>query len=422
MLVGFSGGLDSTVLLHWLASNPAIRATGLRALHVHHGLQAGADVWAAHCQQVCDAWDIGLQTVHVQVHNHGQGPEAAARQARRQAFANTLQPGQWLALAHHQDDQAETFLLRALRGSGSDGLAAMQVFSQLGPHRLWRPLLDQPRSALHAYARQHELRWVDDPSNDSSAFDRNFLRQQVLPLLQQRWPQAAAALALSAQRSGQDSALLLQRDQQLLDQLVAAGSADHLPVTALLTLEQTQRARLLRRWLQQRHAPPLPGHLHQALDAQVLGAGRDRQASIGWSAGWQLRRWRDALYLLPPLPSPAADWQALWDGHQPLALPDGSHWRLQGAAGFSRPLRVSLRRGGERLRLPGREHHTALKDCLQQLSVPPWQRLWLPLLWDGDELLAVGTLLRAQGFSPPLVANGATLQQLPDAPVASSTD
>ena len=112
----------------------------------------------------------------------------------------------------------------ALRGSGSDGLAAMQVFSQLGPHRLWRPLLDQPRSALHAYARQHELRWVDDPSNDSSAFDRNFLRQQVLPLLQQRWPQAAAALALSAQRSGQDSALLLQRDQQLLDQLVAAGS------------------------------------------------------------------------------------------------------------------------------------------------------------------------------------------------------
>ena len=422
LLVGFSGGLDSTVLLHWLASNPAIRAAGLRALHVHHGLQAAADAWAAHCQQVCDALGIELKTLRVQVHNHGQGPEAAARDARRQAFADSLQAGQWLALAHHQDDQAETFLLRALRGSGCDGLAAMQVFSRLGPHRLWRPLLEQPRSALHAYALQHRLHWIDDPSNDSDAFDRNFLRQQVMPLLQQRWPQAAAALALSARRCGQDSVLLLQHDQQRLQQLAPGGERDHLPVSALLALGEAQRARLLRRWLQQHPAPPLPGHLHRQLDAQVLSAGHDRQACIGWAGGWQLRRWRDALYLLPPLPLPDPHWQAHWDGRQPLRLPDGSHWQLQGATGFGRPLRVSLRRGGERLRLPGRNHHTALKDCLQQLALPPWQRPWLPLLWDAGELLAAGAGLRAQGFAPPLVASGATLQLLPHTAAVRATD
>lgn len=422
LLVGFSGGLDSTVLLHWLAANPAIRAAGLRAVHIHHGLQAAADAWAAHCQQVCDSLGIGLQTLRVQVSNHGQGPEAAARDARRQAFADCLQAGQWLVLAHHQDDQAETFLLRALRGSGSDGLAAMHTHSRLGPHRLWRPLLEQPRSALHAYALQHRLHWIDDPSNDSPAFDRNFLRQQVMPLLRQRWPQATASLALSAGRCGQDSHLLRQHDQQHLKQLADTGSGDHLPVAALLALGEVQRARLLRCWLQQHRAPPLPGHLHRQLDAQVLPARHDRQASLRWAGGWQLRRWRDGVYLLPPLPRPDPHWQILWDGRQPLRLPDGRRWQLQGASGFARPLQVRLRRGGERLRLPGRDHHSALKECLQQLSLPPWQRPWLPLLWDGDELLAAGAGLRAQGFAPPRVAGGATLQLLPPAAPVNATD
>lgn len=420
LLVGFSGGLDSTVLLHWLAANPAIRAAGLQAVHVHHGLQDAADAWASHCQQVCTALDVPLHIERVQVISHGQGPEAAARDARRAAFLHCLQAGQWLALAHHQDDQAETFLLRALRGSGCDGLAAMQPVSQLGAHPLWRPLLAHPRSALLAYARQHRLHWIEDPSNASDAFDRNFLRQQVLPLLAQRWPQAAASLALSAQRCSQDSGLLRQHDQQLLDQLQPTGhSADHLPIPPLAALPDAQRARVLRRWLQQHQAPPLPGHQHGLLDTQVLGSEHDRQASVSWAGGWQLRRWREHLYLLPPQPRPDPHWQAHWDGREPLALPDGSHWQLHGSDGFASTLQVSLRQGGERLRLPGRDHHSALKDCLQHLQLPPWQRGWLPLLWDGDELLAVGQLLLAQGFAPPRVAAGARLLQLrPTGPAA----
>lgn len=418
LLVGFSGGLDSSVLLHWLAADPAIRRDGLQAVHVHHGLQQPADHWAAHCQRVCDALGIDLHTVRVTVRNHGQGLEAAAREARRQAFAQRLQPGQWLALAHHRDDQAETFLLRALRGSGCDGLAAMQPLSRLAGHRLWRPLLDHPRNALEAYARQHRLEWVEDPSNGSEDFDRNFLRRQVLPLLAQRWPQAAAALATSAARCAEDASVLASTDQQHLQSLSQDLHGGHsLPVAGLLALDAPARARALRLWLRQQHAPALPGQQHRQLDQQVLASGHDRQARISWAGGWQLRRWRHHLYLLPPAATPDPRWQARWDGHGPLQLPDGSHWQLQHSAGFSRPLRVSLRQGGERLRLPGRAHHTALKDCLQQLHLPPWQRIWLPLLWDGDELLAAGDQLRAQGFAPPLVDAGAQLQR-----VAAATD
>lgn len=410
LLVGFSGGLDSTVLLHWLASNPAVVATGLSAVHVHHGLQAQADAWAGHCQRVCRHWGIALHICHVQVQSDGRGMEAAARDARRQAFARSLQPGQWLALAHHLDDQAETFLLRALRGSGADGLGAMRQHDRLGDHVLWRPLLELPRAQLLAYAQAHGLDWIEDPSNTCTDIDRNFLRQQVMPLLNARFEQASQRLALSAQRSGQDAALLRVHDQAALDALRRPGRS--LSVAGLLALQATARARSLRAWLRQQHAPPLPGHLHAVLDGQVLACPDDRAAQLAW-AGWQLRRWRDAVFLLPPqLPAPPADWSLAWDGRQPLVLPDGSRWLLENAPdGFSQPLQVSLRQGGERLILPGRSHHTALKDCLQQAGVPPWQRPWLPLLWHDGQLLAAGQVVQAAAFAPPLVPAGARLVQ-----------
>lgn len=410
LLVGFSGGLDSTVLLHWLAAQPAIRQTGLTAVHVHHGLQARADDWAGHCQRICRQWDIALHTCHVQVQRDGRGMEAAARDARRQAFAGLLQPGQWLALAHHQDDQAETFLLRALRGSGTDGLGAMRQHDRLADNVLWRPLLDQPRAQLLAYARAHGLDWIEDPSNTCTDIDRNFLRQQVMPLLQDRFARAGQRLALSARRSGEDADLLRTQDRHTLDGLRLA--TDGLSVPGLLALQATARARAVRAWLRQQHAPPLPGHLHAVLDAQVLACTPDRAAQLAW-AGWQLRRWRDGLYLLPPRPAqPDTGWSAYWDGRQPLALPDGSVWLLDNAPdGFSQPLQVRLRRGGERLVLPGRGHHSALKDCLQQAGIPPWQRPWLPLLWHQEQLLAAGEVVQAAAFAPPLVPPGARLRR-----------
>lgn len=405
--VGFSGGLDSTVLLHWLASSPAVRAAGMSALHVHHGLQAGADDWATHCQHVADGLGVPLTIARVRVLPDGQGIEAAARNARRAAFAAHLTTGQWLALAHHRDDQAETFLLRALRGSGVDGLAAMRQHAPLAGHTLWRPLLDISRRELAHYAHQHGLHWIDDPSNAGDDFDRNFLRHHVLPQLVQRWPDAADRLALCAARCADDAGQLQAHDRRTLDNLRTGDDA--LDIPALLGLDTVTRARAVRAWLQENRASPLPGHLHAVLDAQVLDCPADRAACLRWDGGWQLRRWRHTLHLLPIQPTVDPDWETHWDGHAPLPLPHGAELCLRGAERFARPMTVRFRRGGERIRLPGRQHDHALKDCLQQAGLPPWLREQLPLLWYGDVLVTAGDAVIGAAFAPPLVNAGAYL-------------
>src|SRR3546814_1922150 len=187
-------GLDSVVLLHLLCARPEVRNAGLRAIHVHHGLQSVADDWASHCRALCEALDVPLQVVDVDVErDSGFGLEAAARAARRRAFAAALRDDEVLALAHHRDDQAETFLLRALRASGPDGLAAMLPWQRFANGWLWRPLLDVPRASLLSHARAHGLRWIADPSNEDTAHDRNFLPHRALPLPRARWPDATAA-------------------------------------------------------------------------------------------------------------------------------------------------------------------------------------------------------------------------------------
>ncbi len=411
LLLGLSGGLDSTVLLHLLAQQPSYRSAGLRALHVHHGLHADADAWAAQCAQLCAALAVPLQVVRVQVpRDSGDGLEAAARQARRHAFAQALQPGEWLALAQHRDDQAETFLLRALRASGPDGLAAMQALSDFAGSRLWRPLLAQPRSVLHAYAQQHGLQWIDDPSNADPGFDRNFLRLQVLPLLRQRWPHADAVLARSAQLCADASTLLEADDRTALDALQDAPGAP-LPLAPLRALPAARRARVLRHWVAQAGLPPLPAAGLAAIERDLLQPRADAAAQFAWH-GACVRSWHDTLYAeRDPAPWPA-DWQAQWDGRAPLALPDGRrlHLRADTTLAFDTPLLVRARRGGERLLLPGRTQSQALKHLLQTQALPPWQRMRLPLLFDATQLLAAGPDLLAAPLHDWLQAHAARLE------------
>lgn len=412
LLVGYSGGVDSTVLLHWLWRCAQSSGTSLRAVHVHHGLQPAADDWVLHCRQQCAALGIELAVHRVTVDDHsGLGQEGAARQARRAAFAAELREGETLALAQHQDDQAETFLLRALRGSGVDGLAAMSAHSRLGEHPLWRPLLSAPRTALLDYARQHALHWVEDPSNGEEHADRNFLRLQVLPLLRQRWRHAAAALAGSSAHCGQTRELLDEEDAELIAHLEIAPRV--LSLQLLRQVSPARAARVLRAWVIGHGAAPLPATvLQQALD-ELLTAGNDRQARVRWH-DHAIQQWREHAYLLPAqLPALPRDWQAAWDGRTPLALPDGGQLRLQGAAAFERPLQVRARAGGERILLPGRQHTHALKDCLQREHLAPWRRAQLPLIFDGTQLLAAADVVIGAPLQAWLQANEAQLQWRP---------
>ncbi|WP_101925790.1 MULTISPECIES: tRNA lysidine(34) synthetase TilS [Luteimonas] len=410
VLVGFSGGLDSTALLHRLARDPDLRARGLRAVHVHHGLQAGADAWAAQCRGFCAALDVPLAVVRVVVDRaSGLGLEGAARAARHAAFAGALGDGELLALAHHRDDQAETFLLRALRASGPDGLAAMRAQRPLARGQLWRPLLDTPRAALLAYARSHALTWVEDPSNARDDADRNFLRHQVLPLLRTRWPHAAAALATAAELQAGTVGLLDSGDADALAQ-VRSLDPQVLRVEALRGLPAARRARVLRRWVAGLGLAPLPAAGVAWCDATGLAASSDRTPCFEWH-GCRLQRWRDLLHAdraHPPLP---AAFEVRWTGETPLPLPGGGVLRLAPAAAWPWPVTVRARRGGERIVQPGRPHSHALQHVLQSLGVPPWVRAGLPLLVDDeDRLLAAGDLAFAAEADAWLRTHGAVMR------------
>ncbi len=389
LLLGLSGGLDSMALLHLLTDAGA----RLRALHVHHGLHPDADAWEQHCRRACEALGVPFVLARVQVTRDGDGLEAAARDARHAAFAAHLRAGETLVLAHHRDDQAETVLLRLLRASGTGGLAAMRPRRDFGHGVVWRPLLDVSRADLLAYAQAKGLAWIEDPSNQDDTLDRNFLRARVLPVLAERWPQAAAALARSAALLAGDARLLDAETTNRLAQVQGAAPA-FLSVPGLLALEPGWRHRVIRAWLAALDLPPLPGAALARIDAEMLPVRGDAEPEYRW-AGCVLRRWRDQLFAEAARAALPTDWQAAWSGAEPLDLPTGDQLAFESADPAAAPatmtLSVRARRGGERITLPGRKHSHALKKLLQELDVPPWERERLPLVFaDDGDLLAAG--------------------------------
>ena len=416
VVVGYSGGLDSSVLLHRLACDPEMRARGLSAIHVHHGLHSAADDWAKQCSDVCEELGVPLQRIQVDVSRAaGIGIEAAAREARHRAFASILGVDDVLALAHHQDDQAETFLLRALRASGSDGLAAMRPWRRFGKAWLWRPLLSQPRALLEAYAREQRLSWIEDPSNQDEAFERNFLRQQVLPLLRERWPHADASFARCASLAAESHDLLAADDAVALAS-VRTIDPQVVSVPALSRLPVARRARVLRRWIATLDLPPLPANGLASIERTLLQSRADSSAEFAWR-GIVLRRWRDVLHVeRQRAPLPVA-FRTEWNGHGLLPLSTGDTLAFEtvdgsaDASAMPSPLVVHARQGGERITLPGRRHSHALKHVLQDLGVPPWTRERLPLLSDArGTLMAVGDLAYSAGFDAWLRDHGMRLR------------
>ncbi|MFF7108163.1 tRNA lysidine(34) synthetase TilS [Pseudomonas sichuanensis] len=391
--IAFSGGLDSTVLLHLLADYARNHpAPPLRAVHVHHGLQAAADAWPAHCKTVCDALGIELDVIRVQV-APGASLEQAARDARYAAFEKLLAPGAVLFTGQHRDDQAETLLFRLLRGAGLRGLSAMPEVRPLGQGVLVRPMLKLSREQLQAYARSKELAWVDDPSNSDTNFARNYLRGEVLPLLRQRWPQGEASLARSAEHLGEALGLL---DELATDDLATAcGNAplpwlglDSLDLATLAALSPARQRNALQYWLGRRTRLPDSRHWagwndlrDAAVDARPVWRLTDGELQRSHGRIWWLSgEWQRA-------PSGAPAWQ---DPTRPLALPGNGHVRLA-AQSAAAGLRIAYRQGGEVLDLPGRGRRD-LKRLLNELQIPHFVRPRLPLLYQGEQLLAVANL------------------------------
>ncbi len=396
--LAFSGGLDSHVLLHALVQVRMQTPLRLTAVHIDHGLQPLSREWAAHCLRVCKALDVACIVESIEVKRDGKkGVEAAARSARYEKLRAHVASGDILLTAHHQDDQAETFLLQLFRGAGVQGLAAMPAIADFGAGRLARPLLAFPRRALEDYAGLHGLSWIEDVSNADRRYTRNFIRHQILPLIRGRWPQAAKVLARAA-RNAADAASLLN-EIGAADLAHCRADSGGLSMAALRALSPARVHNVVRAWLRaQGFLPPSRLHL-QHITRQLFQSPKSRYALIKWP-GVEIHRYRDVLYAMPALPAIQA-LDIAWDLAAPLALPMlGCRLSAMPATGeglsreqlSGRPLRVRLRRGGETCRLPGRGHRHKLKKMLQARGVPPWQRARLPLLYVDEDLAAVADL------------------------------
>lgn len=384
--VAVSGGLDSCLLLTLAAHAARRHPRPLYALHVNHGLQAAACEFEAHCRRLCSRLGVPLFVERVEVStDNGLGVEGAAREARYMAFARRVAIGDTLWLAQHRSDQAETFLLAALRGSGVRGLAAMPPVRDWRGRCLMRPWLDVPRAALEEAASRSRLEWIEDPSNTDQGLDRNFLRHRVLPLLENRWPAAQASLAQAASLAGESDALL--GDLAALDLATAGGSPGCLSVASLAGLSPP-RQRLLIRDCCARLGLASPGAARLSSLLAQLEARGDAEVCVAWPGG-EGRIWRGALYLQAPLAALPADWQAAWDGVTALQTPVGRlTCGVQAESGGTRDLWLRARRGGERLDLAGRGRRD-LKRLLQEWDVPPWQRSRLLVVWHADQVIAV---------------------------------
>jgi tRNA(Ile)-lysidine synthase len=394
-LAAFSGGLDSTLLL------TALVRLGLgarvRAAYVDHGLHADSAAWAEHSRAVAAALGVEFASVRVAVEDVPvHGLEAAARDARYRALGSLLTPGEVLLTAHHGDDQLETVLLRLLRGSGVRGLRGIIPFGPFGLGFLGRPLLGFTRAELHSQAVAWGLTWIEDPSNRLVRHDRNFLRRDVLPALNARWPAAVLHAGRMAEQMSDAEAILdavAAQDAAVLEQ------PNRVPRAVLAGLDPARQRNLLRHLLR-RVGLGVPSSVkidelrHALLETRV-----DAQPLVRWPGG-DGRVFRRELHLLAPLPEPSPRRYAAklaphqgWDGPEgELAfVPSGTAPGLP-TAWLDEGLTLRFRAGGEQFQPLGRPHRQPLKRWLQDAGVVPWMRGRIPLLFRGEELVAVGDL------------------------------
>jgi tRNA(Ile)-lysidine synthase len=396
ILIGLSGGMDSVVLLHLLQSIAPRFQFQLSALHVHHGISSNADAWAEFCIKLCAQYAIPLQVERVDIAplRDEHGVEAAARKLRHAVFLK--QVCDFVALAHHADDQAETLMLQLLRGAGVKGVSAMPGLkpANLQMHATVRPLLDVSRELLHDYATQNGLSWIEDESNTDVRYPRNFLRHRILPELEARFPQYRETLARSAQHFAEASQLVDE-----LAQLDASHALDGetLDVNVLRLLSHVRAKNLLRYFLHVRGAVmPQSVQLDDML-RQLCDAREDAAVCVSFGE-WEVRRYQDRVYAMRAQSDFDSAAVLVWAGEGELLWSAmGAKIMFSTASGIGISLdklkgaiiSLRLRSGGESLRLHSKGANRSLKNILQEKNVPPWQRERLPLLYCGDELVAI---------------------------------
>ena len=389
IFLAYSGGLDSSVLLHLLVNFRKINGDlNILAVHINHNVNPRSDCWAKHCESVCKQWEVPyiVEALPDHLDYGGKSIEEVLRQWRYKIFSQLLPKGGALLTAHHADDQAETIFLRLLRGAGARGLVAMVEKTFFAQGYLLRPLLFYRRKDLLAYAIAHNLEWVEDDSNFDDSFDRNYLRRNILPLVEKRWPGFVKTVGRSGRHLAETSDLMDTLAER--DLVEVAVARDVIDVIKLRGLTVARQKNLLRFWLRTIMLPvPSEVKIREVL-TNILHARYDANPLVNWS-GAEIRRFRNLIYGISPLEPhdnslviPFVENKAQLPGSMgTLVMSFSNHRKMEDYSNFS----VRFRQGGEKVELIKRGGSHSLAKLMQEWAIPPWLRNRIPLVYDGDD-------------------------------------
>jgi tRNA(Ile)-lysidine synthase len=392
MTVALSGGVDSVVLLHLLHQLQKTHHFTLKASHVHHGLSKNADKWVKFCEKLCTKLSVPLDVHHIKLpQKKSLGIEGEARQLRYEKLSQSK--SDLVVLAHHEDDQAETFLLQLIRGAGVKGLSSMAHFD--ATRRLWRPLLNASRIDIESYAKKHKLKWIEDESNQNIDFDRNFIRSKVFPILKNRFSHIIKAISRASSHIAEAQYLLDDLAKIDLKKSLKLDNYIHkLKVKYLEKLSNARAKNILRYWLEINDQMMPSKDLLDELLRQVLMAKKDAELKIELSKFYEIRRYQDEIYIVPKNKNIQKKYQIIWAGESEIILPNGQKLKFKKVKGRGinskfldhQKLKIRNRQGGESFKPDSKRPTKKIKQLLQESDLPPWERENLPLIFVGDEL------------------------------------
>jgi len=395
MTVALSGGVDSVVLLHLLHSLQKKHHFTLNATHVHHGLSKHADKWVKFCEKLCTKLSIPLDAHYVKLpQKKSLGIEGEARRLRYEKLLQSK--SNLIVLAHHADDQAETFLLQLIRGAGVKGLSSMAHFD--GTRKLWRPLLNTSRIYIEKYAKQHKLKWIEDESNQNIDFDRNFIRTKVLPILKNRFNHIIKVIYRSSSHLAEAQNLLDDLAKIDLKNCLKSNNYKHkLQVKSFNKLSNSRAKNVLRYWLEINDQMMPSKDLLDELLRQVLHAKKDAELRIELSKDYEIRHYQDEIYLVKKNQQIQKNYEIIWQGESEILLPNGSKLKFKKVKGRGisltkikdKKLIIANRKGGEFFKPDSKRPTKKVKQLLQESVLPPWEREFLPLIFVNEDLAFV---------------------------------